>query len=325
MQKSLEQKEKKETKINKTNKEKELSASPKVERKEKAKEFTAKESKEQTPVVEKSEKSRGDKSEEKPKHKHKKKDKERKEKKSDKESSNKSDKKEKPNSVKYSDVKETPKESEKSSLFDSPKSEPLIEEKPKDKKKTVNSILPEFTHDSSNSPISSPAASPKDPIPQKIEFKKELPPEPKETKPLPEKSKPKKEKSKKNKDKKSDKEEKKRKRKSEAVIEDEPAEKIMKEDSNSNVSDIEQNNASASVKKEIDKENQENPEDYMQILRDLQHKITTLQDNSELQKVVQLVAETGRFEVSARTFDFDLCLLERSTVRQLQEFFAGTT
>lgn len=80
------------------------------------------------------------------------------------------------------------------------------------------------------------------------------------------------------------------------------------------------------MKEEVDnKENKENPEDYMNILRDLQHKIMALQDNTELQKVVQLIAETGRYEVSARTFDFDLCLLERSTVKQLQEFFASSS
>lgn len=68
-----------------------------------------------------------------------------------------------------------------------------------------------------------------------------------------------------------------------------------------------------------------NSEDYMNVLRELQHKIMSLQDNAELQKVVQLIAETGRFEVSARTFDFDLCLLERSTIKQLQEFFERTS
>lgn len=67
----------------------------------------------------------------------------------------------------------------------------------------------------------------------------------------------------------------------------------------------------------------EQAEDYMGMLRDLQHKIMGLKDNSDLQKVVQLIAETGRYEVSAHTFDFDLCLLDRSTVRQLQDFFAS--
>jgi hypothetical protein len=66
-------------------------------------------------------------------------------------------------------------------------------------------------------------------------------------------------------------------------------------------------------------------EDYFGLLRDLQHKIMGLKDNSDLQKVVKLIAETGRYEVSAHTFDFDLCLLDRSTVQQLQEFFASET
>lgn len=63
-------------------------------------------------------------------------------------------------------------------------------------------------------------------------------------------------------------------------------------------------------------------EDYMGMLRNLQHKIMGLRDNSDLQRVVQLIAETGRYEVSQHTFDFDLCLLEPSTVRQLQDFFS---
>lgn len=58
----------------------------------------------------------------------------------------------------------------------------------------------------------------------------------------------------------------------------------------------------------------------MSMLRDLQTKIMGLKDHSNLQKVVQLIAETGKYEVSAHTFDFDLCLLDRSTVMQLQEF-----
>lgn len=61
----------------------------------------------------------------------------------------------------------------------------------------------------------------------------------------------------------------------------------------------------------------------MSMLRELQTKIMGLKDNSDLQKVVQLIAETGRYEVSAHTFDFDLCLLDRSTVMQLQSFFSS--
>ncbi|XP_017786953.1 PREDICTED: protein AF-9 [Nicrophorus vespilloides] len=145
------------------------------------------------------------------------------------------------------------------------------------------------------------------------------------------KSKPKKDKSRK-KDKKSDKEDKKRKRKLQIEDDDEPDAKHFKPSATvvnsisavvGNVdSDGDQVMAEAHASTDLDKENQENPEDYMRILRELQHKIMTLQDNAELQRVVQLIAETGRYEVSARTFDFDLCLLERSTVRRLQEFFS---
>lgn len=78
------------------------------------------------------------------------------------------------------------------------------------------------------------------------------------------------------------------------------------------------------VQAEMKKENveEEIPQNYMTILKELQHKIMTLQDNNELQKVVQLIAETGKFEITAQTFDFDLCALDRSTVRRLQDFFA---
>ncbi|XP_063906420.1 protein AF-9 [Zophobas morio] len=66
-------------------------------------------------------------------------------------------------------------------------------------------------------------------------------------------------------------------------------------------------------------------DDYFGLLRGLQTKIMALKDNSDLQKVVKLIAETGRYEVSAHTFDFDLCLLDRSTVQQLQDFFSSET
>ncbi|XP_044736542.1 protein AF-9-like [Chrysoperla carnea] len=69
---------------------------------------------------------------------------------------------------------------------------------------------------------------------------------------------------------------------------------------------------------------EQNTADYMNILKDLQHKIMTLQDNSELQRVVQLIAETGQYEITRQTFDFDLCALDRKTVDRLQEFFKAT-
>ncbi|XP_033207258.1 protein ENL [Belonocnema kinseyi] len=64
-------------------------------------------------------------------------------------------------------------------------------------------------------------------------------------------------------------------------------------------------------------------EEYVSQLKDLQHKIMTLQDNQELQRVVQVIAETGQYEITKKTFDFDLCTLDRRTVQRLQQFFAS--
>lgn len=59
--------------------------------------------------------------------------------------------------------------------------------------------------------------------------------------------------------------------------------------------------------------------DYMIQLKELQKRIMTIQNNEELERVVNLIAETGKYEVTKKTFDFDLCLLDRTTVQQLQE------
>jgi ANC1 homology domain (AHD) len=63
--------------------------------------------------------------------------------------------------------------------------------------------------------------------------------------------------------------------------------------------------------------------DYLTELKSLQHKIMTLQDNNELQQVVEMIAATGQYEITQKTFDFDLCTLDRCTVQRLQDFFAG--
>ncbi|XP_063982939.1 protein ENL [Diachasmimorpha longicaudata] len=65
-------------------------------------------------------------------------------------------------------------------------------------------------------------------------------------------------------------------------------------------------------------------EDYVSQLKDLQQKIMTLQDNQELQRVVQVIAATGQYEITRKTFDFDLCALDRRTVQRLQEFFSAS-
>lgn len=66
-------------------------------------------------------------------------------------------------------------------------------------------------------------------------------------------------------------------------------------------------------------ESPSNEKQYIAQLRALQQKIMTLQNNDELQQVVEMIAETGRYEVTNRTFDFDLCALDRTTVQRLQD------
>ncbi|KAF5279929.1 hypothetical protein FQA39_LY18193 [Lamprigera yunnana] len=278
-----------------------------------------KEGKESAELIDKNGKIKGDRLEEKTKHKHKKKDKDKKDKLSDK--THKSEKKLEKPPAKYVENKDAQKENEKTSLFDSPKQMSSTDSKVEKSKKPLNTLLSEFVStDTSNSSISSPEDLFNEPAPVlKVEPKKE-------TYELEVKvesdRKAKKEKSKKNKEKKFERNvEKKKKRKLDSNSLEEPLEKIPKEESsNSKESDNE-----GSFVQEKQTENEENYEDYMNILRDLQHKILTLQDNAELQRVVQLIAETGRFEVSAQTFDFDLCLLERSTITQLQNFFESTS
>ncbi|KAK6631267.1 hypothetical protein RUM44_005793 [Polyplax serrata] len=64
--------------------------------------------------------------------------------------------------------------------------------------------------------------------------------------------------------------------------------------------------------------------EYVAQLRELQHRIMSLENNAELQKVVKVIAETGQYEITKKTFDFDLCALDLETVKRLQEFFLPT-
>lgn len=174
-------------------------------------------------------------------------------------------------------------------------------------------FAPDGENDNSNSSCSSTKDTEECKAVSPITIAQPQPPPPSTLEPRIE-AKPKKDKTKK-KEKKLEKEEKRRRRRDLSPGDDEPSMKTPKDESDATPPVLEVENHG---------ELQENPEDYLRILQDLQHKIMSLQDNTELQKVVKLIAETGRYEVSARTFDFDLCLLERSTVRRLQEFFAAS-
>lgn len=59
-------------------------------------------------------------------------------------------------------------------------------------------------------------------------------------------------------------------------------------------------------------------DEYINSLKHLQHKIMMLEDE-DLQRVVTVIAETGHYEITTKTFDFDLCALNETTVKKLQE------
>lgn len=139
-----------------------------------------------------------------------------------------------------------------------------------------------------------------------------------------------KEKSKKHKDKSSKREEKRRKRKA-AEEEDAVSRKAAKvAESGPSNHDSERGETSGSISSETkvqdngvssslgeDAEPGDISPDYMLQLRSLQQRILMIKNNEDLERVVNLIAETGRYEVTTQTFDFDLCLLDRSTVQQL--------
>lgn len=139
-----------------------------------------------------------------------------------------------------------------------------------------------------------------------------------------------KEKSKKHKDKSSKREEKRRKRKA-AEEEDAESRTVPKTDPGApSNSEPERGESSGSISTETKVQDNgvssslgEEPEpgdlspDYMVQLRDLQQRIMKIKNNDDLERVVNLIAETGKYEVTTQTFDFDLCLLDRSTVQQL--------
>ncbi|XP_019870076.1 protein AF-9 [Aethina tumida] len=294
----------------------------KTEKKEKIKE----KDKEQSKEDEKPEKNRSDKSEEKSKHKHKKKDKDKHKDKQREDKSHKTEKKSEKNNSLPSNIKENgrdilpARETDKTSLFgNSPKSDSPQEMIKKDRDDSPNSSKHSSREPSPHLPtICAPEKLPESEVSRDMDvniipptvFKKALSPK-------------KKDKKERKKEKKSDRDhEKKRKRKSDQSLnEDAPMEKMYIKDEDVAINNNSDDERKVTSTDSVHDEKQQEAEDYMSMLRELQHKIMGLKDNSDLQRVVQLIAETGQFEVSAHTFDFDLCLLDRTTVSRLQDFF----
>ncbi|XP_071965221.1 protein ENL-like isoform X2 [Antedon mediterranea] len=53
-------------------------------------------------------------------------------------------------------------------------------------------------------------------------------------------------------------------------------------------------------------------------LVDLHQRLMSLHNREHLQKVADLIEETGLFQITTSTFDFDLCSLDKSTIQKLQ-------
>lgn len=188
---------------------------------------------------------------------------------------------------------------------------------------------------------SSPEPIKHEPSPEpepEIEPEAEIEPEPEaepEPEPIAEPPPPHKEKSKKHKDKSAKREEKRRKRKAAEEerdsldnLEHRKVAKTSETGPTFNDTECGESSGSTSAETKVqdngvssslgeDAEPGDLSPDYMVQLRELQQRIMKIKNNEELERVVNLIAETGRYEVTTQTFDFDLCLLDRSTVQQL--------
>ncbi|XP_058871102.1 protein ENL-like isoform X1 [Acipenser ruthenus] len=63
---------------------------------------------------------------------------------------------------------------------------------------------------------------------------------------------------------------------------------------------------------------------YTDELVDLHRRLMALRERNVLQQIVNLIEETGHFNVTNTTFDFDLFSLDESTVRKLQSYLEAT-
>ena len=58
-------------------------------------------------------------------------------------------------------------------------------------------------------------------------------------------------------------------------------------------------------------------------LVELWRRISTTEDRDTLQRIVDIVESTGKFEVTDSTFDFDLCCLDSDTIDKLRDSVAA--
>ncbi|XP_071586621.1 protein AF-9 [Heliangelus exortis] len=97
----------------------------------------------------------------------------------------------------------------------------------------------------------------------------------------------------------------------------EPAPPVLKTNNNQILevkSPIKQNKSDKQIK------NGDCDKAYLDELVELHRRLMTLRERHVLQQVVNLIEETGHFHITNTTFDFDLCSLDKTTVRKLQSY-----
>ena len=62
--------------------------------------------------------------------------------------------------------------------------------------------------------------------------------------------------------------------------------------------------------------------DYMELLQQIQNRIADYAsiEPTKLDAVITLIQETGCYATESGSFDFDLCLLDRQTVKKIQRY-----
>lgn len=60
-------------------------------------------------------------------------------------------------------------------------------------------------------------------------------------------------------------------------------------------------------------------------LKRLHKRLNSLQDPTQLQEIVNIIEQTGLYNLTASTFDFDLCKLDNDTLDKLRKFVEPTS
>ena len=62
-----------------------------------------------------------------------------------------------------------------------------------------------------------------------------------------------------------------------------------------------------------------------QELVELYKKLNDIEDSDSLQKIVDIVENSGSFEISSTEFEFDLCVLDAHTLNAIKQFIYSPT